>query len=109
MNNEPIGKWRWNEHMNRRIDEALSELEREAHVRMRCYDRWIQEGKVSRVDAWDRLERLVSAIKHLRDMETLLAKVASDKATESTEDRLNVITEERFQEQLAEVRQLSAD
>lgn len=52
--------------MSRTIDEAISELEREAHIRIRCYDRWIQEGKVSRVDAWDRLERLLSGIKHLR-------------------------------------------
>jgi hypothetical protein len=52
--------------MGRSMDEALSELEREAHIRMRCYDRWIQEGRVSRVDAWDRLERILSAISYLR-------------------------------------------
>jgi hypothetical protein len=72
MDLEPIQKWRWNQHMSRSIDEAISECEREAHVRIRCYDRWISEGKVSRVDAWDRLERLLSAVKHLRDFQTQL-------------------------------------
>lgn len=66
MDAKPIAQWKWNEHMQRSGDEALSELEREAHVRVRCYDRWISEGKVSRVDAWDRLERLLTAISVLR-------------------------------------------
>lgn len=66
MDAKPIATWSWNEHMQRSADEALSELEREAHVRIRCYDRWISEGRVSRVDAWDRLERLLTAIRLLR-------------------------------------------
>lgn len=66
MNEGKISDWKWNEHMSRTNEEALSELEREAHVRIRCYDRWIQEGRVSRVDAWDRLERLLTAIRILR-------------------------------------------
>lgn len=81
----PIKAWRWNQHMQRSIDEATSELEREAHVRTRCYDRWIEEGKVSRVDAWDRQERLLSAVKHLRDYQDLLkrqAEMVSDTAPE---------------------------
>lgn len=59
--------------MTRTVDEALSELEREAQVRIRCYDRWINDGKVSRVDAWDRAERLLSSIKHLRDYADILS------------------------------------
>jgi len=53
--------------MTRSTEEALSELEREAHVRLRCFDRWVSEGRVSRVDAWDRLERLLTAIRLLRE------------------------------------------
>ena len=45
--------------------EALDELEREANVRSRCFPRWIREGKVSKTDAKDRLDRLGSAIKLL--------------------------------------------
>lgn len=56
--------------MSRSIDEALSEVEREAHIRLKCFDKWVGEGRLSWVDAFDRLERLLSAIKHLRDMQT---------------------------------------
>lgn len=76
MDNQPIEKWSWVSHMNRSIAEALSELEREAHVRKRCYDRWVKEGRVSLVDAWDRQERLLSAIKLLRDYETAQQRAA---------------------------------
>jgi hypothetical protein len=51
------------------IEEALSELEREYQVRERCYDRWIQDGKVSRIDARDRMERLAAAICALQAMQ----------------------------------------
>ena len=83
MNAEPIAQWKWNEHMSRSADEALSELEREAHVRVRCFDRWIQEGRISRVDAWDRLERLLSAVKLLREASgATTAPAASSPASE---------------------------
>lgn len=41
--------------------EALDELERELNIRARCFPRWISEGKVSRTDAQDRLDRLATA------------------------------------------------
>lgn len=104
MNLEPIRDWKWNLHMNRRIDEALSELEREAHVRMRCYDRWIQEGKVSRVDAWDRLERLLSGIKHLRELQTSQAMTEQEASAKATESSSNVITPGQFDEVIAGMR-----
>jgi hypothetical protein len=47
--------------------EALAEVEREANVRFKCYDRWIADGRTSEVDATDRLERLISAWHYLAD------------------------------------------
>lgn len=47
------------------VEAALSEVERECQVRSRCYDRWIQDGKMSRIDAQDRLDRLVAAFELL--------------------------------------------
>lgn len=41
--------------------EALSEVNRELGVRRRCYARWIQDGKLSEVEACDRMERLDKA------------------------------------------------
>ena len=45
--------------------EALDELERELNVRSRCFHRWIREGRVSKTDARDRLDRMASAHKML--------------------------------------------
>lgn len=53
----------------RSTEEALSELQREMQVRMRCYDRWIEDGKLTTVDAVDRLDRLETAI-HLLESKT---------------------------------------
>lgn len=64
---EPIAKWKWNQHMDRTAQQALSELEREAHTRIRIYDRWIGEGRLSHTEATERLESLLTAIKLLRD------------------------------------------
>lgn len=48
-------------------EEALDELQREFNVRARCFPRWVAEGRVSRTDAQDRLDRLGSAIEFLTD------------------------------------------
>ena len=45
--------------------ESVDELVRELHVRQRCFPRWVAEGKLSRTDGIDRIERLASAIKLL--------------------------------------------
>ena len=42
--------------------EALDECTRELNVRKRCFPRWIQDGRVSRTDAEDRLDRLATAV-----------------------------------------------
>ena len=56
----------------RSYDEACSEVEREMNVRSRCFPRWITEGKVNRVDAQDRLDRLGSAL-HMLEREDVKA------------------------------------
>lgn len=54
------------------IEGALGELQRELQVRERCYPRWVEEGKLSRIDAKDRLSRLIIAVELL---DLLLDKV----------------------------------
>jgi hypothetical protein len=51
----------------RSAEEAISEVEREISVRTRCYERWVSEGKLSGVDARDRLERLAAALVILKE------------------------------------------
>lgn len=51
-------------------EEAVSELQREMQVRQRCYDRWVQDGKLTSVDAVDRLDRLQTAIHLLEVVES---------------------------------------
>jgi len=46
----------------RSLAEAVSELKRELGIRRRCYSRWIADGKLSDVDAEDRLERMEKAL-----------------------------------------------
>lgn len=47
---------------------ALDELYRELAVRQRCFPRWITEGRVSRTDAQDRLNRLHTAHELLKGL-----------------------------------------
>jgi len=42
--------------------EALDELHREFNVRARCFKRWVADGRLSRTDAQDRIDRLATAI-----------------------------------------------
>ena len=43
------------------IEEALGEVSRERELRERCYPRWTSEGKLSKIDAKDRLRRIIYA------------------------------------------------
>jgi len=45
----------------RTMKEALSEVSRELGVRRRCYSRWVSDGKLSDIDAEDRMARLETA------------------------------------------------
>lgn len=49
----------------RSIEEAISELQREMDTRKRIFDNWVGSGRVSWVDAHDRMERLLSALRLL--------------------------------------------
>lgn len=45
----------------RSLAEAISEVDRELQVRRRCYSRWVDDGKMTEVDAIDRYDRLAAA------------------------------------------------
>lgn len=51
--------------MPRSREEAQAEVQRELHVRQRCYDRWVQEGRLTAIEARDRLDRLTAALHYL--------------------------------------------
>ena len=55
---------------NRGLEEACDELERELIVRVRCFPRWVSEGRMSKSDAKDRLARMGSALSLLRSLPT---------------------------------------
>jgi hypothetical protein len=43
------------------LEAAIGEVNRERQVRERCYPRWVAEGKLSKIDAKDRLARIINA------------------------------------------------
>jgi hypothetical protein len=47
--------------------EAIDELNRELNVRIRCFPRWVEDGRVSPTDAQDRIDRLATAVTLLAD------------------------------------------
>lgn len=47
--------------MRKALEQAGSELDREMGVRERCFKQWIEQGKLSRIDAKDRWERMLLA------------------------------------------------
>jgi len=49
-------------------DHAIAELERELAVRQRIYDDWTKQGKIARIDAEDRLCRLIVALDLLQSL-----------------------------------------
>ena len=69
----------------RGLEEALSEVERELRVRERCFSRWVQDGKLTRIDAVDRVQRLESAWLYLDKMLTIKQPETVPSAEESAE------------------------
>lgn len=91
LNNKPMRTWSWKDHWHRSPEEAIAELERETHVRIKCFDRWVGEGKMSRVEACDRLERILTAIRLLREGESRVAAVRMEYSQTTRPD--DVITD----------------
>lgn len=52
----------------RTLDEAIDEINRELAVRRRLFPKWVLDGKISRTDALDRVERMETAIFHLEKL-----------------------------------------
>lgn len=65
MTKKPFGSYTPSANGGRSLDEAMSEIQREMDVRRRLFDKWVSEGRMSWVDAHDRLERLCTALKML--------------------------------------------
>lgn len=60
-------------HPSRSLTEAVDEIFRELQVRKRCFPKWVDEGRISRTDAQDRIARQESALAYLerlRDAES---------------------------------------
>lgn len=65
-------------------EEALSELLRERQVRERCYDRWVERGQLTMVDARDRMERLCHAITILERLQGIEESATVTRTGDST-------------------------
>lgn len=53
----------------RSLAEAIDEIYRELQVRQRCFPRWVEEGRISRTDARDRIARQESALTYLQSLQ----------------------------------------
>ena len=53
---------------SRSLTEAVDEIFRELQVRKRCFPKWVDEGKISRTDAQDRIARQESALAYLESL-----------------------------------------
>lgn len=71
----------------RSIDEACAEIQREMDVRKRLFDRWVADGKMSWMDAHDRMERHMSALHHLITM----SKMMEDLETRANNPTANIV------------------
>lgn len=61
----------------RSLEEASSEVAREIDVRRRLYDKWVGEGRITWVDAHDRLERLLAALQFLTGRRAISSEPAA--------------------------------
>ncbi len=81
--NKPVGKFANTDTSvcNSSRPDAIAEMEREANVRMKCYDRWVSEGKMTPEDAQRRMDAIVSAWHYLNDTPQAQERSMSDAAT----------------------------
>lgn len=61
----PFSEYTPSKNGSRSIEEAISELQREMDTRKRIMDNWVNTGRCSWVDAHDRMERHLTALKLL--------------------------------------------
>lgn len=69
----------------RTIQEACDEVRRELDVRRKIFDRWVMEGKLSRTDAHDRLERMLSALHWLIELDRIQSKHMAEQMSSAGE------------------------
>lgn len=77
MTIKKFGDYTISQHQKRDITQQIDEVQRETDVRRRIYDRWVADGKLSRSDAHDRLERQLSVWKTLIEVSNLVEAVKS--------------------------------
>lgn len=65
MTNKPFKDYTAVSNGTRSLREAIAEIDRELGVRRKIFDRWVLEGKMPWMDAHDRMERILSALKFL--------------------------------------------
>lgn len=64
------------------LEPAASELARELGVRERCFPRWVEQGKISRIDAKDRFLRHKKAV----EMMNFLLDIVGGEVQNTTDD-----------------------
>jgi hypothetical protein len=64
-------------------EDAIAEMEREANVRMKCYDRWVSEGKMTPEEARKRMSGIISAWHYLSDSDQAREALLADSATKA--------------------------
>ncbi len=62
-------------------EDAIAEMEREANVRMKCYDRWVSEGKMTPEEARKRMAGIISAWHYLSDSDQAREALLNEQAT----------------------------
>jgi hypothetical protein len=64
-------------------EDAIAEMEREANVRMKCYDRWVAEGKMTPEEARKRMAGIISAWHYLSDSDQAREALLNAQATQN--------------------------
>lgn len=59
----------------RSLEEAHDEVDRELQVRDRIYDKWVKEGRMSKTEARDRMERMHAACQYLKSLQKIPVEI----------------------------------
>ena len=63
---------------SRSLTEAIDEIFRELQVRKRCFPKWVDEGRISRTDAQDRIARQEPALAYLESLKPAESSPAAE-------------------------------